>query len=187
MTDFLSGLALRNHPEKSLCQSLAFPVFLPVSFKIYTFIYSQRLFAANLAPHLHSCDLSEFDEAGPARAIGSVGRAWGDGVTVKAVWHIVKESAKSIGVAKLRSWRRKSGVRQKPQTLVHSKGGCMDIYGPPTHLLSVHVTNQRLLADRIFLAHAASLRQTSFFATWKIRGFLHSFFSCPVTRPGVVA
>src|ERR1700692_1696207 len=37
------------------------------------------------------------------------------------------------------------------------------IHGPPTHLLSVHVANQRLLADRIFLAHAASLRQTSFF------------------------
>jgi hypothetical protein len=26
------------------------------------------------------------------------------------------------------------------------------------------------------LAHAASLRQTSFFARWKFRGFLHSFF-----------
>src|SRR6267142_233712 len=49
------------------------------------------------------------------------------------------------------------------------------IHGPPTHLLSVHVANQRLLADRIFLAHAASLRQTSFFARWKFRGFLHSF------------
>jgi hypothetical protein len=51
------------------------------------------------------------------------------------------------------------------------------IHGPPTHLLSVHVANQRLLADRIFLAHAASLRQTSFFARWKFRGFLHSFIS----------
>jgi integrase len=30
-----------------------------------------------------------------------VGRIWGDGMTVKAVWHIVKESAKSIGLAKL--------------------------------------------------------------------------------------
>jgi hypothetical protein len=49
------------------------------------------------------------------------------------------------------------------------------IHGPPTHLLSVHVANQKLLADRIFLAHAASLRQTSFFARWKFRGFLHSF------------
>ena len=51
------------------------------------------------------------------------------------------------------------------------------IRGPPTHLLSVHVANQRLLADRIFSAHAASLRQTSFFARWKFRGFLHTFIS----------
>ena len=49
------------------------------------------------------------------------------------------------------------------------------IHGPPTHLLSVDVANQRLPADRIFLAHAASLRQTSFFARWKFRGFLHAF------------
>jgi hypothetical protein len=50
------------------------------------------------------------------------------------------------------------------------------IHGSPTHLLPVHLANQRLLADRIFLAHAARLRQTSFFARWKFRGFLHSFF-----------
>jgi hypothetical protein len=30
-----------------------------------------------------------------------VARTWGDGMTVKAVWHLVKESAKHIGVAKL--------------------------------------------------------------------------------------
>ncbi len=35
------------------------------------------------------------------RRVNEVGRTWGDGMTVKAVWHIVKESAKSIGVAKL--------------------------------------------------------------------------------------
>jgi integrase len=35
------------------------------------------------------------------RRVNKVGRAWGDRMTVKAVWHIVKESAKSIGVAKL--------------------------------------------------------------------------------------
>src|ERR1700691_6648341 len=49
------------------------------------------------------------------------------------------------------------------------------IHGSPAHLLSVHVANQRLFAARIFLAHAASLRQTSFFARWKFRRFLHSF------------
>jgi hypothetical protein len=36
------------------------------------------------------------------------------------------------------------------------------IHGPPTYLLPVHVANQRLLADRIFLAHAASLRRLLF-------------------------
>ena len=35
------------------------------------------------------------------RRVNKVGRTWGDGITVKAVWHIVKESAKQIGVAKL--------------------------------------------------------------------------------------
>jgi len=35
------------------------------------------------------------------RRVNKVGRAWGEGMTVKAVWHIVKESAKNIGVAKL--------------------------------------------------------------------------------------
>jgi hypothetical protein len=33
--------------------------------------------------------------------VNKVGRTWGVGMTVKAVWHIVKESAKRIGVAKL--------------------------------------------------------------------------------------
>jgi len=35
------------------------------------------------------------------RRVNKVGRAWGDGMTLKAVWHIVKESARSIGVARL--------------------------------------------------------------------------------------
>ena len=35
------------------------------------------------------------------RRVNKVGRAWGDGMTVKAVWHIVKESARNIGVSKL--------------------------------------------------------------------------------------
>jgi len=35
------------------------------------------------------------------RRVHRVGRTWGDGMTEKAVWHIVKEAAKTIGVAKL--------------------------------------------------------------------------------------
>ena len=51
----------------------------------------------------------------------------------------------------------------------------LHIHRAPAHLLSVYVADQRLLADGIFLAHAASLRQTSYFARLKFRGFLHSF------------
>ena len=35
------------------------------------------------------------------RPVHRVGRVWGDGMTEKAVWHIVKEAAQSIGVTKL--------------------------------------------------------------------------------------
>jgi integrase len=35
------------------------------------------------------------------RRVNKVGKTWGEGMTVKAVWHIVKESAKCIGVPKL--------------------------------------------------------------------------------------
>jgi integrase len=35
------------------------------------------------------------------RRVNKVGRTWGYGMTVKAVWHIVKESARNIGVARL--------------------------------------------------------------------------------------
>jgi hypothetical protein len=49
------------------------------------------------------------------------------------------------------------------------------IHGSPTHLLAIHVADQRLLVGDIFLAHAASLRQTFYFARQKFRGFLHSF------------
>jgi hypothetical protein len=65
MTDFLSGLALRNHPEKSLCQSFALPIFMPVYFKIDALIYSQRLSAANLAPHLRACTFQNLTKPAP--------------------------------------------------------------------------------------------------------------------------
>jgi len=35
------------------------------------------------------------------RRVNKIGKTWGDGMTEKAVWHIVKDSAKAIGVAKL--------------------------------------------------------------------------------------
>jgi integrase len=53
------------------------------------------------------------------RRVNKVGRAWGDGMTVKAVWHIVKESAKSIGVAKLAP----HDLRRTCARLCHASGG----------------------------------------------------------------
>ena len=35
------------------------------------------------------------------RRVNKVGRIWGDGMTEKSVWHIVKEAAKTIGVSKV--------------------------------------------------------------------------------------
>jgi integrase len=53
------------------------------------------------------------------RRVNQVGRTWGDGMTVKAVWHIVKESAKSIGVAKLAP----HDLRRTCARLCHASGG----------------------------------------------------------------
>ena len=53
------------------------------------------------------------------RRVNKVGRIWGDGMTVKAVWHIVKESAKRIGVAKLAP----HDLRRTCARLCHASGG----------------------------------------------------------------
>src|ERR1700687_3841020 len=53
------------------------------------------------------------------RRVHKVGKAWGEGMTVKAVWHIVKESAKSIGVAKLAP----HDLRRTCARLWHAAGG----------------------------------------------------------------
>ncbi len=53
------------------------------------------------------------------RRVNKVGKAWGDGMTVKAVWHIVKESANTIGVAKLAP----HDLRRTRARLCHAAGG----------------------------------------------------------------
>src|SRR5215469_1888496 len=53
------------------------------------------------------------------RRVNKVGRTWGDGMTVKAVWHIVRESAKCIGVAKLAP----HDLRRTCARLCHASGG----------------------------------------------------------------
>src|SRR5712675_3085295 len=46
-------------------------------------------------------DAAVIDRGRLFRRVNKVGKAWGEGITEKAVWHIVKESAKRIDVAKL--------------------------------------------------------------------------------------
>jgi integrase len=53
------------------------------------------------------------------RRVNKVGRVWGDGITVKAVWHVVKESARNIGVAKLAPHDQ----RRTCARLCHASGG----------------------------------------------------------------
>ena len=53
------------------------------------------------------------------RKVSKVGKAWGEGMTVKAVWHIVKESARIIGVAKLAP----HDLRRTCARLCHASGG----------------------------------------------------------------
>jgi len=53
------------------------------------------------------------------RRVNKVGKAWGGGITEKAVWHIVKESARSIGVAKLAP----HDLRRTCARLCHASGG----------------------------------------------------------------
>ncbi len=53
------------------------------------------------------------------RRVNKVGKAWGEGMTVKAVWHIVKESAKCIGVPKLAP----HDLRRTCARLCHASGG----------------------------------------------------------------
>jgi site-specific recombinase XerD len=74
------------------------------------------------------------------RRVNKVGRTWGDGMTVKAVWHIVKESARSIGVAKLAP----HDLRRTYARLCHASGGELEqiqfLLGP----VSVQTTERYL-------------------------------------------
>src|SRR2546428_13594609 len=49
------------------------------------------------------------------RRVNKAGRAWGEGLTEKAVWHIVKEAANRVRSAKTGASR--------PTTLCHASGG----------------------------------------------------------------
>jgi site-specific recombinase XerD len=53
------------------------------------------------------------------RRVNKFGKAWGDGITEKAVWDIVKESARIVGVAKLAP----HDLRRTCARLCHASGG----------------------------------------------------------------
>ena len=53
------------------------------------------------------------------RRVNKVGRTWGDDMTEKSVWHIVKEAAKTIGVAKVSP----HDLRRTCARLCHASGG----------------------------------------------------------------
>jgi integrase len=53
------------------------------------------------------------------RRVNKVGRTWEDGMTEKAVWHIVKHSARAIGVTKLAP----HDLRRTCARLCHAAGG----------------------------------------------------------------
>jgi site-specific recombinase XerD len=56
------------------------------------------------------------------RRVNKDGKAWGEGIRDKAVWHIVKESARTVRVAKLAPHDlRRTGAR-----LCHASGGELD-------------------------------------------------------------
>jgi site-specific recombinase XerD len=53
------------------------------------------------------------------RRVNKFGKAWGEGITEKAVWHIVKESAKTVGIVKLAP----HDLRRTCARLCHASGG----------------------------------------------------------------
>jgi site-specific recombinase XerD len=53
------------------------------------------------------------------RRVNKFGKTWGDGITEKAVWYIVKESAKVVGIAKLAP----HDLRRTCARLCHASGG----------------------------------------------------------------
>src|SRR5216684_5646818 len=64
-------------------------------------------------------DAAVIDRGRLFRRVNKVGKAWGEGITEKAVWHIVKESARSIGVEKLAP----HDLRRTCARLCHASGG----------------------------------------------------------------
>jgi site-specific recombinase XerD len=71
------------------------------------------------------CELQEWlnaatiDRGKLFRRVNKAGKKWGDGMTEKSVWHIVKEAAKAIGLDKLAP----HDLRRTCARLCHASGG----------------------------------------------------------------
>src|SRR6266446_4050455 len=92
--------------------------------RIVVLRYRSHLESRQLAPGTVTLRLdwlaaAAIDRGKLFRRVNKVGRTWGDGMTVKAVRHIVKESAKRIGVAKLAP----HDLRRTCARLCHASGG----------------------------------------------------------------
>ena len=87
---------------------------------------------------------AEIDGGELFRRVNKVGSTWGDGMTVKAVWHIVKESAKRIGVAKLALHDLQRCAR-----LCHASGGELEQIQFLLGHVSVQTTERSAVNDHI--------------------------------------
>jgi hypothetical protein len=90
--------------------------------RIVVLRYRSHLESRQLAPgtvNLRLGAVRAIDRGKLFRRVNKVGRTWGDGMTVKAVWHIVKESAKRMGVTKLAP----HDLRRTCARLCHASGG----------------------------------------------------------------
>ena len=71
------------------------------------------------------CELEDWsrtaaiDRGKLSRRVNKVGKAWGDGMTEKSVWHIVNESANAIGLDKVAP----HDLRRTSARLCHASGG----------------------------------------------------------------
>jgi site-specific recombinase XerD len=74
------------------------------------------------------------------RRLNKMGKVWGEGMTEKAVWHIVKESARTVGVAKLAP----HDLRRTCARLCHASGGELEQIQFLLGHLSVQTTERYL-------------------------------------------
>ena len=85
------------------------------------------------------------------RCVSSAGRAWGEGVTEKLVWHVVKDFAAKIGITKLAP----HDLRRSCARLCHAAGGELE----QIQFLLGHVsvqTTERYLGCRQRIASAVN-------------------------------